>query len=117
MNIILNNEDINFDKKLIYVDTETMGLHGDVRLLQVYCPEVNKDSVYVFDSREYPLPLIKKRVKEARHIVGHNWKYDIDCLGVVPTSWDDTIMLDQIINFRAEKHSLCMLICLLVRWM
>ena len=106
MNIILNNEDINFDSKLIYVDTETMGLHGDVRLLQVYCPEVNKDSVYVFDSREYPLPLIKKRVREARHVVGHNWKYDIDCLGVVPTSWDDTIMLDQIINFRAEKHSL-----------
>ncbi|MCI4437839.1 MAG: hypothetical protein JHC33_13615 [Ignisphaera sp.] len=106
MNIVLNDEDMRFIGHTIYVDTETLDLYGPVRLVQIYCPTLNAENVYVFDSYEFPLVLTKKRILEAQHTVWHNGKYDFDCLDIVPTSWDDTFILDTLINFRSDKHSL-----------
>jgi len=106
MNIILNSEDVNFKDKQIFCDSETRGLHGDVRVVQIYCPELDEKNVYVYDVARFPLPLVKKRIKEASNVVGHNFKYDMDCLGFCPESWDDTYVLDTIINFNKDKHSL-----------
>lgn len=114
MNIIVNNEDVNFDNKTIYVDGETAprngkagtpgSLYGPSRLVQIYCPDVDDKSVYIFDTKDYPLPLIRKKLKNAAHIVGHNFIYDMNTIGFIPTSWDDTFILDTILNFRDENN-------------
>ncbi len=104
--IIHNSETVDFTSKTIYVDTETIGLYGSVRLLQVYCPEVSEDSVYIFDVEDYPLILMKKRLSEAAKTIWQNGKYDFDCLNWIPTEWEDTFLLDLVVNFKADKHSL-----------
>ncbi len=105
MKIILNDYDVRFTDKQIFADTETLGLYGQVRLLQIHCPSLS-DNVYVFDVEDYPLVLMKKRLSEASSVVGHNWKYDIDCLGWIPKSWEDTYILDTILNFNIDGHGL-----------
>ena len=105
-NIILNDESVKFSQKTIHCDTETIGLYGSVRLLQVFCPEISTTDVYVFDSNDYPEILMKKRLEEAAVTTWANGKYDFDCLKWIPNEWEDAYILDTIINFKEEKHSL-----------
>ncbi len=106
MNIIVNCTKVNFKGHRVFVDTETDGLYGPVRIVTIYCPTLNADSVYLFDTKDYPLPLAKKRIREADSLVGQNFKYDMDCLNLIPDEWEDTYILDTLLNFRADKHSL-----------
>ncbi len=102
----MNDEEVRFKGLKCFIDTETIGLYGEVRLLQIYCPEINPNSVYIFDSHDYPLVLMKKRLSEMSSVTGHNLKYDMDCLGWTPKEWDDTYILDTILNFRLDGHGL-----------
>lgn len=106
MNIILNDESVRFNGKVIYCDTETQGLYGTVRLLQVFCPEISETDVYVFDTEDYPLILMKKRLAEALETVWHNGSYDFNVLKWQPSEWHDTYILDTILNFNLDGHSL-----------
>ncbi|RLF62188.1 MAG: hypothetical protein DRN33_05845 [Thermoplasmata archaeon] len=108
MEIRLNDLEVRFEGKLIYCDTETNGLYGDVMTLQVYSPDTF-DGVYVFTIGEYPLVLMKKRLSEAETTVWHNGSYDFNCLGWLPedrSRYEDTFILDTLVNYRMDKHSL-----------
>ena len=106
--IKLNDENVSFKGFQCFIDTETIGLYGNVRLLQVYCPEVSEDTVFIFDAKDYPVVLMKKRLKEMNSLVGHNLSYDFNCLNFKPDphNFEDTFILDTIINFNIDGHGL-----------
>jgi len=106
VNKVLNDETVSFVGHTIYCDSETIDLYGAVRLVQIYCPTLNAENVYLFDTYEYPLILIRKRILEASKSIWHNGKYDFDCLGITPKEWDDTYILDTILNYQEDKHTL-----------
>lgn len=106
MNIVLNDETVRFKGHTIFCDTETVGLYGRVRLLQIYCPTVSEKDVYVFDAEEYPVVLMKKRLAEAEKTIWHNGIYDFNCLNWLPNEWEDTYILSTIIEHNKEGNAL-----------
>ncbi len=106
MNIILNDETVSFRGEKIFCDTETIGLYGPVRILSIYCPEISLTDVYLYDTKDYPLILMKKRLSEANETTWHNGSYDFNVLGWRPRDWHDTYILDTILKFNADGHTL-----------
>lgn len=81
----------------VFLDTETAGLYGEVRLLQLYQPTTDSEHVYIIDFALYEGSI--QQVKEYLNIlwvVCHNATYDLYVLNIVPKKVDDTLYLSKI---------------------
>ena len=100
-----------------YIDTETAGLYGAVRLLQVYVtPSDEVDGkLYIIDAKaltDKSLADALQSLTTADRIIGHNLLYDFHCIkpyGFFPKDfkqWDDTFLLARLSKPEWEKYSL-----------
>lgn len=106
MYVLADTLDIDFDKKApVYLDTETDGLYGAVRLLQLFQPETMSRPIIV-DTAEYEDISSLKQNLNNLHIVCHNARYDFRCLGISPASFDDTLLLARHCFLDLENYSL-----------
>lgn len=77
--------------KPVFADTETAGLYGKVRLLQLYQPTLDKPLILdVAKTTIYPEVL---EFLKTLHLVFHNATYDLRCLQIIPKKLDDTLYL------------------------
>lgn len=88
----------------IYIDTETIGLYGQVRLVQIYCPS-KYDKVHLYDTTEISLEELLTEIKSCTWI-GHNLIYDMKCLKHVPDQFEDTYLLSKLQYFDQDGLSL-----------
>ncbi len=102
----LDNVVITSGKEL-YVDTETIGLYGKIRLVQLY--QEGWDEVILV---EYPNPYELAAFLDMHHCILHNGHYDISTIQAqtqtrwAPKKWDDTIYLARLYFYTKEKFSL-----------
>ncbi|HDZ5024796.1 TPA: hypothetical protein RTG57_001746 [Campylobacter jejuni] len=110
MNYIKNIEEFNsifkslsLDKP-IFFDTETIGLYGRTRLIQL-----RQDSIsMILDCYYINIEEIKFSLKNS-HLVGHNIHYDLSCQDFrrwLPRKIDDTMILSKAMWPTLESHSL-----------
>lgn len=100
----MNEVVANTDKsKPVFCDTETKGLYGNIRLLQVF--QEGWDQVLIVDSPNH-LEVVAYLVKV--HNVWHNSHYDFTCVapGFFPPKFDDTFLLSRLAQPQFEKYSL-----------
>lgn len=88
----------------LYLDTETIGLFGEIRLVQLYQShwrdENNLPRPLLIDTNHVPLPLIYREIKDM-NIVGHNAIYDVTCfdMQIGPLkNWECTQMMIRLVN-------------------
>lgn len=93
---------------LLYADTETKGLYGRIRLLQLFQPHLDHVIILVNPPAADVMNLIMKY-----HTVWHNAHYDISTvqdqlggLAFVPEELTDTLLLARLALPRLESHSL-----------
>lgn len=90
----------------LYVDTETIGLYGRIRLVQMF--QSHWSEVAIFDAFQTPLEEIVEALKKAP-LVFHNGIYDLSCLrneGFVIDAYDDTFLLGRLQYPELETFSL-----------
>jgi len=75
----------------VMCDTETDGLYGEVRLLQLYQPETSEYQ-YLFDMDYIKLDDIKSEFKKL-YTVWQNASYDFGCLNFVTDKFEDTLWM------------------------
>lgn len=96
-------------EKYVYVDTETIGLYGRIRLVQIY--QSDWDEVIIFDTNETPLYEIYTLISK-HTCVFHNGCYDMSCfiknLGseAVFNDWEDTFLAGRLCFPDLETFSL-----------
>lgn len=97
-------------EKYLYVDTETIGLYGEIRLVQIF--QSHWEQVVIFDTRDTPLSEIFELIKD-KQLVFHNGCYDIMCfilnlnLSENPfKNWQDTFLLGRLRYPHLESFSL-----------
>lgn len=86
---------LNKDKP-IFCDTETVGLYGDVRLLQLYQEHFKKP--FIIDAAKInkdEFNTIKAYIEQC-HLVMHNATYDLKVLDIIPDQVDDTLYLSKL---------------------
>ncbi len=85
-------KDPQFDKQSpIFADTETIGLYGDIRLIQLG----QGKNVHIFDCNYVNIEDIKYYLKDT-HLVFHNILYDLNCPQFhnwIPKEIDDTMYM------------------------
>ena len=99
----------------VFADTETVGLYGKVRLLQLYQPHLDH-VIFV----EWPNPYELATTLNKMYTVWHNAHYDITTIQAQtgttwkPEKYDDTFLLGRLAFPEKEKFSLdeVMLYCL-----
>lgn len=99
--LILENLDKN---KPLFWDTETIGLYGRTRLVQVR----QGDTSYIYDCFYINIEEIKYAFKEW-HLVIHNAHYDLSCLDFkrwLPAKVDDTLLMARLAFPELESYSL-----------
>lgn len=89
----------------IFLDTETIGLYGQVRLLQLYQPSVGEPVIIDYMSYEDNFELLKQWLEDF-WIVCHNTTYDMSVLGIVPKQLDDTMLLARQAFLNLQQYSL-----------
>lgn len=90
--------------KPIFFDTETIGLYGRTRLVQVRQGPI----AYEYDCYYINIEEIKYFFKNA-HLVIHNAHYDLSCMDFkrwLPTKIDDTLIMARICYPFLDSHSL-----------
>lgn len=87
---------------IIAFDTETDGLYGPVVLSQMKID----GEVKLFDNTQ--LDEVKKILKQADKVIGHNLLYDFSVLDIDPdeVKWEDTYLLAKLEFPELEKYSL-----------
>lgn len=90
-------------ERYAYIDTETIGLYGKVRLLQVY--QTHWDDALIIDSYDEDIePYLDKLANTT--CVFHNGFYDMFCLGRQFPNWEDTYLLSKFAFPHLEDFSL-----------
>lgn len=90
----------------LYLDTETIGLYGRVRLVQLY--QSHWDSVMIIDAYQTDLSLLDSVLRDC-HLVLHNGIYDVTCLakeGVTISDYEDTFLLGRLHYINLDSFSL-----------
>lgn len=92
MNIIsaLPPPDIVREDEPFYLDTETDGLYGQVQLIQMYQESWGEDTYQVRTHKDDMLIFEVIALTKNCHVIGHNLKYDMSCLGITYENYDDT---------------------------
>lgn len=89
----LKEIDLYFDKSQpIFFDTETIGLYGRTRLVQLY---QSKEDVLILDCFYINIEDLKYFLKDF-HLIGHNIHYDLSCENFrnwLPRMIDDTLIM------------------------
>lgn len=103
--------ELDIDKgAYIYLDTETIGLYGRVRLVQLY--QSHWDCVMLIDAYQTDISPLGS-VLSGCHLVMHNGIYDVTCLaneGVAISDYEDTFLLGRLHYLNLDSFSLdCML--------
>lgn len=108
--VIKDPQSVQIDtEKYLYVDTETIGLYGKIRLVQIY--QSHWDKVKIFDTNETSIQDIFNLIKH-HQLVFHNGCYDIMCfmlnlqLTENPFKWDDTFLAGRLQFPELESFSL-----------
>ncbi len=92
---------------MVFVDTETVELYGEIRLLQVYHKSLN--TVLIVD-RPNPMQLAGWLIN--RKHAWHNAAYDISAIqkhssnSFLPTDYEDTFLLSRLTFCKEQKFSL-----------
>ena len=82
-----------FDKDIpLFLDTETEGLYGAVRLVQLYQPLTSEPVIIDRVTYEDNFEKLKLFLQDF-WLVCHNATYDMTVLGIVPRELDDTMLL------------------------
>ena len=107
-NLVSTIDEIPFDEdRYIYVDTETKGLYGEVRLVQVY--QTSFDKPFIFDTLKISLNTIISKLKDFT-CVFHNAHYDLTCIekqtGILLPNWEDTFLAGRLAFPHLESFSL-----------
>lgn len=90
----------------VYLDTETIGLYGRVRLVSLY--QSHWDAVKIIDSYQIDISLLDS-VLQGCHLVMHNGIYDVTCLanaGVTIKDYEDTFLLGRLHYLTLDSFSL-----------
>lgn len=99
---------INLDK-YVYVDTETIGLYGRIRLVQIY--QSDWDEVVIFDTNITSIVEIYNLLSQAT-CVFHNGCYDMACFiknigkDAIFNNWEDTFLAGRLCFPELESFSL-----------
>lgn len=109
--ILDNINELQLDNNAyVYADTETIGLYGEIRLVQIYQSQM--DSVSIIDTYKIPLEAVYEKLKN-ENLVFHNGHYDMSCFskalnlkGKVFKFWDDTFLLGKVAFPHLESFSL-----------
>lgn len=98
------------NERYVYCDTETIGLYGEIRLVQIF--QSHWDKVKIFDTRQTPLQDIFNLLQD-KQLVFHNGCYDIMCfmknLGLSKNpfnTWEDTFLSGRLQYPELESFSL-----------
>ncbi|EDP2370870.1 hypothetical protein GKB09_03910 [Campylobacter jejuni] len=108
INFIANEDDLKKEiakidlTKPIFCDTETIGLYGKVRLLQLTQDGKN---VTVIDCNVVDVNNAIKALKDA-WIVFYNASYDLTCLDWIPSKVDDLLWLVKLYNPFLKEYAL-----------
>lgn len=99
----ISNDLVDFGNHTIFIDTETRGLYGEVVCIQIYCPKMDKDTVFLYES-----PDVEEILSYCQHAhwVGHNLIYDMTCLDFMPENWDDTFLAGRLVWYFLDSFSL-----------
>lgn len=89
----------------LFLDTETDGLYGQVRLLQLYQPSTGEPVIIDYVTYEDNFELLKLKLQE-HWIVCHNATYDMTVLGIIPKQLDDTLYLARHAFLKLDNYSL-----------
>lgn len=96
----------------VFLDTETDGLYGPVRLIQLY-----QDKTYIVDvtllNNQDDFEKLKKYLSEM-YIVCYNATYDLTVLGIVPKRFDDIMYMTKMKYPALENYSLDRVVRLLL---
>jgi len=87
-----------------FLDIETEGLYGYIRLIQVYQPQAS-DLVYILDMDYCNLDMVKTHLKPLWSI-GHNLSYDFGTLNMTTARFDDTQWLSRLAYPQWQKFGL-----------
>lgn len=90
----------------LYMDTETIGLYGKIRLVQLY--QSHWDKVIIFDTYKTKLKEVVNLIKECP-LVLHNGFYDLRCLylhGFDLYNFEDTFLLGRLHYAKLESFAL-----------
>lgn len=109
--VVKDPKSVSIDiEKYLYVDTETIGLYGEIRLVQIF--QSHWEKVVIFDTRNTSLLDIFSLIKD-KSLVFHNGCYDIMCfiknlnLSENPfKDWDDTFLLGRLRYPQLESFTL-----------
>lgn len=109
--VVKDPKSVSIDiEKYLYVDTETIGLYEEIRLVQIF--QSHWDRVVIFDTRDTNLAEIFELIKD-KQLVFHNGCYDIMCfirnlkLESNPfKTWEDTFLLGRLRYPHLESFSL-----------
>lgn len=105
--VVHNPKEVKVDKgAYLYMDTETIGLYGRIRLVQIY--QSHWDKVVIFDTFNTPLSEIVDLIKDCP-LVLHNGFYDFRCFnkaGFELHDFDDTFLLGRLEYPSLESFSL-----------
>lgn len=92
----------------LYLDTETIGLFGKIRLVQLY-QSAWEDKVVIVDTEKVPLAVVFNKIKDL-HVVGHNILYDLrgfkQELGETFKNWKCTQLALRLVAPQLDSHSL-----------
>lgn len=88
-----------------FCDTEGGGLYTDLRLIQCYQPEVNKEDVIFYDTDKIDLETIKLGIKPL-HTVWFNAPYDCGALNMTSAKIDDLQKAVKIAYPEFQEYSL-----------
>lgn len=89
----------------IFLDTETDGLYGQVRLLQLFQPSAGEPVIIDYVTYEDNFEALKLELQK-HWIVCHNATYDMTVLGIVPKQLDDTLYLARHAFLKLDSYSL-----------
>lgn len=107
--LVDNLDSIKLDKKsYLYADTETEGLYGKIRLVQLY--QSDWDTVKIIDTKKHSVEDVYGLIFNM-NTVWHNGAYDMTCFNnelgrIVPFKWDDTFLAGRLALPHLESFSL-----------
>ena len=92
----------------LYVDVETIGLYGEIRLLQCYQSSWEKVLIFDFSKMSFESMQELKEILQRSHLVFHNGCYDLACLklDVDNLQWEDTFLAGRLHYPHLETFSL-----------
>ena len=95
-----------FDKDIpLFLDTETEGLYGAVRLVQLYQPLTSEPVIIDRVTYEDNFEKLKLFLQDF-WLVCHNATYDMTVLDIVPRELDDTMLLARQAFLNLQQYSL-----------